>query len=190
MSPGSRARRLSITPIGVREGPRDYVHGHASTTPVSSAAAPRSTPWSRRLPSRPRTEEQAWTRDAAAGVLDQRLQRCSRCARSSITIRSASSVFTPAAAQQHPADRRRLDEADLAGRGPHADARRHRAPHPAAGVQGAARPLRDQLRVGRLPAARRRSVPRRDRSTRSSTRRRAATWPASAASGSTATRCA
>ena len=115
---------------------------------------------------------------------------CSRCAPSSITIRSARALVHAAAAQQHPADRRCLDEADLAGGRPDADARRYRAQDPAAGVQGAARPLRDQLRVGRLPAAGGGAVPRGD--ARRAARRRGAPIPGerTRSARSTATRCA
>ena len=88
-----------------------------------------------------------------------------------------------AAPQQHSADRRRLDGAGLAGGRPPGDARRHRASHPASRVRRRAHPLRRQLRVDQLSAARGRSLSRIVARRTARCVRRAATWRAARDSG-------
>ena len=151
--PRRRALRLRPRVLGLCEAPaRLRPRRRASTTPRSRSIAPRSTRLMAAFAEPTAGQERALDAGPAAGVLDQRLQPV-HASRDRRSLSDPLGAVHTAAAQQHPADRRRLDDADLARGRPHGDARRHRAPHPAAGVQGAARPLRRS--TARRSAARR-----------------------------------
>ena len=176
-SPRCRAPRLRPRLPGVCEGPARLRARRARRLRRAQAESHRARRGCRGVR---RADADAGARlDAgpAAGVLDQRLQPV-HASRDRRSLSDSLGAVHTAAAQQHPADRRRLDDADLARGRPHGDARRHRASHPASRVQGASRPLRRS--TARRSVARRWRPNRtaRQRSMRSSMRPRGGTWPA------------